>query len=404
MKVDLFYFIADAFPAWRSDVVELFGHELPRRGMTITWSMRRNERGPFCTTKQHCQQVWLPRTFGRTSGFAKLANRFSEALCEIAWFVKLVVGRRHDIIQVRDDRYLAAFWGLLAARLTGAKFIYWQSFPFPENDAAMAKTARGVRKFFLNMRAIFAGWWVYKFVMPKADHLFVQSQAMRENLQGHGIPANKMTPVPMGVPNRLLLNRVKHKPEATPGLIVYIGTLASARRLEMIIDAFALVHRKRPEVRLIMVGDGDLPGERQALEAYTRTLGIERFVRFTGFVPMDRAWGIAATANIGLSPVYPDQVLNVGSPTKLAEFMALGRPVVANHHPEQTAVLAACGAGLCVEWRVEAFAEAILWLLEHPSEAHEMGERGVDWVTTHRTYSHIADQVWRAYEQLLRGK
>jgi hypothetical protein len=40
--------------------------------------------------------------------------------------------------------------------------------------------------------------------------------------------------------------------------------------------------------------------------------------------------------------------LNPASPTKLVEYMALGKAVVANDHPDQRMVLEQSGAGICV--------------------------------------------------------
>jgi len=401
MNARLFYFIADAFPAWRSDVEELFGQELSQRGLNIFWSMRQQERGAYRLVESSSQVVMLPASLGRGSGFAKLANRLLEALGEIGCFVRLMRGPRYDFIQVRDDRYIAAFWALIAARLTGGRFVYWLSFPFPENDAEMAKSSGGLRKIFLSIRTRTAGWWLYKFILPKTDHVFVQSDAMRNNLMALGIPFDKMTPVPMGVPNRLVHWVANHTPVVVPGLIAYIGTMAASRRLEMVLDAFALVHARRPDARLVMVGDGIYPRDLTVLKTYALELGIADCVTFTGFISMDKAWEIAAGAAVGLSPFYPDQVLNVSSPTKLVEFMAVGRPVVANHHPEQSEVLADSRAGLSVDWDAKAFSEAIIWLLEHPAEANEMGKNGSAWVSEHRTYSLIADNVWNVYDNLL---
>jgi glycosyltransferase involved in cell wall biosynthesis len=119
---------------------------------------------------------------------------------------------------------------------------------------------------------------------------------------------------------------------------------------------------------------------------------------------MEDAWRIAASAEIGVSPFYPDRVFNVASPTKLIESMALGVPPVANRQPEQSAVLAASGAGLCVEWGAQEFASAICWLLDHPDEARTMCEKGVQWVAAHRTYPIVAARVWEVYRTVLGEK
>jgi glycosyltransferase involved in cell wall biosynthesis len=107
-------------------------------------------------------------------------------------------------------------------------------------------------------------------------------------------------------------------------------------------------------------------------------------------------------ADVCVSPFLPTPVLNSTSPTKLVEYMAMGRAVVANDHPEQREVLASSGAGLCVPYEEDAFARAIVKILRDPEGAARMGRRGREYVERCRTYSRIADAVERDYRSLCR--
>ena len=98
-------------------------------------------------------------------------------------------------------------------------------------------------------------------------------------------------------------------------------------------------------------------------------------------------------ANVCVSPIYPSPMFNAASPTKLIEYMAMGKPVVANEHPEQSMVIEQSGAGYCVAWDEDAFAEAIVRLLNAPELATEMGERGRRYVAEHRAYDKLTDLV-----------
>jgi glycosyltransferase involved in cell wall biosynthesis len=182
---------------------------------------------------------------------------------------------------------------------------------------------------------------------------------------------------------------------------VYLGTLARSRRLETIVDAFALVHQRFPESTLLFVGDGDVPSERRDLEARVSRLGLENAVTFTGFIPMAEAWCIVASANVCLSPFPPSVVQDTASPTKLVEYMALGKTVVANTHPEQSAILDDCGAGVLVDWGSDAFAHGIVWAFAEPQEAADRARRGPTWVRLHRDYASIAAGVNRRLRELL---
>jgi len=207
--------------------------------------------------------------------------------------------------------------------------------------------------------------------------------------------------VPMGVSARISKWHQANQPPVDPMRVVYAGTLAAVRRLEVLLDAFAIVIQQVPDAKLEFVGEGDTPGERKALEAHAARLGLSSSVSFVGFVPMEVAWTRSAAAAVCLSPFWPNPVLAVASPTKMVEYLALGRPVVCNDHPEQSQIIAESGAGICVPWSATAFAEAIVYLLTHPSEAAGMGLRGPAWVAEHRTYPTIAKAVWLKYQSLI---
>ncbi len=150
-----------------------------------------------------------------------------------------------------------------------------------------------------------------------------------------------------------------------------------------------------------MVGDGDFPHERAALQRQVAELDLADAVTFTGQVPIEEAWALSSSAAVCVSPFYPSKILASTSPTKLVEYMAMGRPVVCNDHPEQSAIIRDSGAGLCVAWDPAAFAEALAWMLEHPAQAEQMGAKGPAWVAAARTYPIIAETVRLTYQQLL---
>jgi glycosyltransferase involved in cell wall biosynthesis len=70
---------------------------------------------------------------------------------------------------------------------------------------------------------------------------------------------------------------------------------------------------------------------------------------------------------------------------------------VANDHPEQKRVIEESGAGYCVPWEEQPFADAIVSLLNDPETARAMGRRGLQYVLEHRTYAAIAAAVERQF-------
>lgn len=380
----------------------LFGEQLSSRGFAIDWSMWRDKAGMCETVHWQHMKVGLPAALGKEDSIKRLATRLLRSVCDGLVFIRMLTGG-YDIIQARDLRYLAALFGWLAARVTGARFIFWLSYPFPEHYLEWAQSSRGIRRWIRAAQGRLSFWFVYKWLMHRADHVFVQSDQMQRDVSGYGVPFEKMTVVPMGVPPKLLAWRDNKSVPTVPGRVVYVGTMARVRRLETLIQAFALVAAHVPNSEFVMVGEGDSPNERAALEQEAKRLGIQDRVLFTGFIPMEDAWRYAASAAVCVSPFYPTFVLNSTSPTKLNEYLALGRPTVVNDHPEQSRTISETGAGVCVDWSAESFAKGILRMLADPETAEHMAAAGPDWVLRNRTYDRIADKVAEKYRALLAG-
>lgn len=395
----IYYSIVDAFPAYRVDIAELFGVELRKLGLQTDWFMKSGETVQIGKGESYAGQTirLAPALAGWPGPLRRVAYWLSDS-----WGLLAQLRHRPDALQCRD-KYLAPLVALLVARLLGRPFFYWCSYPFPEHAAMAAEQASGVKRQLLRLKASLQFSLLYRFICKHADHVFVQSEQMRSDMAGYGVDPARMTPVPMGVSAQMEKWVADNAVDVVPQRFVYLGTLGKARQLKTIVDAFALVARRLPDAELLFIGDGDMPQERLDLQAYVEECGLASMVKFTGFIPMQEAWRLTASASVCLSPFFPTPVLRSTSPTKLVEYMALGRPVVCNDHPEQSQIIAESGAGLCVEWSAEAFAAAMLKLAEDPAAAEACAHRGPGWVRAQRTYPIIAHRVWATYQRLLRS-
>ena len=262
----------------------------------------------------------------------------------------------YDVIQVRD-KVLAAMPALWAARRHSAAFVYWLSFPHPEASTYVARIGAARYPLLYRLRGWILFRLLYRYILPRADHIFVQSEQMKKDLVGYGLPASRMTAVPMGVRieefrDIVDATRARTRRAATIG---YLGTLAGERRIDFLVRCLAVVLSERPEARLLLVGAGNKPSDEEQIRSEARRLGVLDRLEITGFLPRKEALRLISEAAVCVSPFYPTPILNSTSPTKLIEYMALGRPVVANDHPEQRLVLEQSRAGLCVPYDESAF-------------------------------------------------
>jgi glycosyltransferase involved in cell wall biosynthesis len=301
---------------------------------------------------------------------------------------------RYDIIQVRD-KFLSGIFAAIASRIFRKRFVFWLSFPIPEMYMLLADEAHGLYKILYRVRGAAFKFLLYRVLMPAADHAFVQTERMRDDISREGIAKEKMTAVPMGVDAEadwaaVAKNRVIPEQGRT---FVYLGTIARTRHLDFLVRVLAKVRESVPDVKLYVVGGGVAPGDEELLTTEASRLGVSDALVLVGQRPRAEALAYVRDADVCVSPIYPSPLFNCGSPTKLVEYMAMGKAVVANDHPEQLQVITESVAGYCVPWQEDAFAAAIVRLLEDPTEAKRMGERGARYVAQRRAYGLITDIV-----------
>jgi glycosyltransferase involved in cell wall biosynthesis len=387
----------DQFPPKRVDVAVLFGQELASRGHRIDWVLQSEPRcdKPY-VTQWGGGTAWVGATNLGTSLWSRIHKHILSITHDLKLFSRLRSGE-YDCIEVKD-KFISGLSAIVAARLYRKRFVYWLSYPFPEDYLHRSKDPTAPYPLLYKIRGAVSKLLLYKVILPAADHVFVQSDQMRRDVAARGIPLEKMTAVPMGISPELFELRADAGRTVIPAgekACVYIGSLAAVRRMDFLIRAMAKVRDEIPDARLYLVGTADHPGELKILFDETQRLGLEQSVVFVGHLPREQALKYVQDADVCASPIFPTPTLNAGSPTKLIEYMAMGKASVANDHPEQNLVIQESGAGYSVPWDEAAFAKAIVSLMRSPELAKKMGERGRRYALQHRVYSVLADGVER---------
>ncbi len=393
---------SDSFPPTRVDVSVLFGEELAGRGHKIDWILQSEEH---CTRSYVASwgggRAWVASANQRASLLSRFHKHFAGIWNDTRVFC-LLRGDRYDGVEVKD-KFVSAVFALLAAKLNGKKFIYWLSYPFPEEYLRRASDGTGRYPFLYRIRGAVFSFLLYRLLLRAADHVFVQSDAMRHELGGKGVPLEKMTPVPMGIkaPQFTGSATVRTAIPANVKSFLYLGSLSRSRYIDFLLPVLAKIRAELPEARLYLVGKADDPADEEFLKREAVRLGVADAVVFVGQLPQAKALEYVRDADVCVSPLYPTPVFNVASPTKLVEYMAMGKAVVANTQPDQQYLIEESGGGYCVPYETDAFAKAILALLRAPELARDMGERGRRFALQHRTYGTIADIVERRMVSIL---
>jgi glycosyltransferase involved in cell wall biosynthesis len=152
--------------------------------------------------------------------------------------------------------------------------------------------------------------------------------------------------------------------------IVSAGRFADQKRFDILIRAFAKVHEKHPDYRLVLYGEGDC---RAMYEELSKELGITGFVDYPGYVK-NVAASIRQDGVFVLSSDYE------GIPNSLIEAMTVGLPCVATDcTPGGPDFLTNSGKrGLLVPIRdIDAMAAAINQIIETPELADRLSQEGI---------------------------
>jgi glycosyltransferase involved in cell wall biosynthesis len=149
--------------------------------------------------------------------------------------------------------------------------------------------------------------------------------------------------------------------------LVYAGALSQVYELDVVLGALAEIGRQRPQLPVAL----DLYGRDFAevpLHGQVAALGLGDRVTFHGRIPIEAVPAALAAADIGLAPTRRTEFTDFSLSTKIYEYAAMGKPVVASRLPmvERT-----FGAGTVTPYApgdAAGLAAAILALVDDPAD------------------------------------
>lgn len=180
-------------------------------------------------------------------------------------------------------------------------------------------------------------------------------------------------------------------------LILFLGRIDPKKGLDLLAPAFAQVTQNFSDTHLIIAGP-DNTGFLPKAENYFIEAGCRESVTFTGMLTGELKYAALAAAQIYVAPSYSE-----GFSMSVLEGMASGLPCIITtgcNFPEAKANQAA----LEVEINTQAIADGLLWCLNHPEEAKQMGEKGRQFIFENYTWDKIAAKLVKAYQSIIDPK
>jgi phosphatidylinositol alpha-1,6-mannosyltransferase len=175
--------------------------------------------------------------------------------------------------------------------------------------------------------------WAFR----RCEVMVVSHQQVRDTARSGLVPPERIHVVPNGVDVSVFRPRDRSRARRELGVeegvvLVSVGRLNHEKGFDVALNALARLAPDYPQVRLLVVGDGE---ERLALENLALHLGLDGRTQFVGAQPQERVAEYLVASDVFVFPTRRDEA----GPLVVPQAMACGLPVVASKIGGVTEVL-----------------------------------------------------------------
>jgi glycosyltransferase involved in cell wall biosynthesis len=234
-----------------------------------------------------------------------------------------------------------------------------------------------------------------------ANEVMTVNEPLAERLRGLGVKPDRLTVI-LNSPDLGLFDASAspRREFMADGVlrIVYAGALTPTYELDVVLKAVAAIARTRPDLPVMatLYGRGDaLPG----LQALVDELSIADRVSFPVRIPIEDVPGAVAAAAIGVAPTRLDPFTGMSLSTKVLEYAAMEKPVVASRLPTVERYFAADTLSIYEPGDPESLAAMVLNLVDDADERNRRVERTsrrveeLSWTRQGRAFTEVVERL-----------
>jgi glycosyltransferase involved in cell wall biosynthesis len=244
-------------------------------------------------------------------------------------------------------------------------------------------------------------------VLGRAGAVIACSDDLRVRALALGGDASRSETIPYGVeasrfapdPRRRTSERLAAGLADDDEVVFAVGRFVRKKGFEYLVDAVAALAGRRPRLRLVLAGWGDLDAEYRGRIARH---GLGGRALLPGALPHDAVAGWLAAADVVAVPSVRDDAGNVdGLPNVVLEALASATPVVATRAGGIPSVVTDGENGLLVDERDAAgLALAIERILSDRALAAGLGHAARDRVIREGSWARVAARIEAAYDRV----
>src|SRR5688572_7389554 len=307
--------------------------------------------------------------------------------------LRRVVAQRYDAIHSHEEMGLVGVW---LARWLGIPHLYdmHSSLPQQLSNFTYSKSSMLHRLF----------TWAEGQMVHKSQVVITICQELQDTVAGMGAGERALLienvmggDVDEAPSQSAAAVRATWGIAADAPLALYTGTFEPYQGVDMLIEAAAMVAKRRPDARVLVVG-GE-PGQVDAARVRAAAAGASAVMVFTGQQPAKDIPGFVQAADLLVSP----RIRGTNTPLKIYSYLRSGKPIVATNLLTHTQVLTPEIAKL-VEPKPELFANAVLQLIDSPSERARLAAAAQSVAQEKYSRESYLRRTAQAYQRLCGGK
>lgn len=341
-------------------------------GMAVEVICLMDEGSPKRDTFKGIEVCRIPMKHVRSS---KFGYGFRYGLFILIAFGKLAVQsltKRYDIVHIHnmpDILVLAA----LVPKCLGAKVILDQHDPMPELMMTIFKVPN--ESYAVRVMALLEKWSI-----AFADAVITVNRACERLFISRGCPPSKISVV-MNTPDEKIFRSVPPKMSGrevagrhAPFIIMYHGTLVERNGVDLAVDALDQICRSVANAELRIYGPRTPFLDQVLLDVGNR--GLEKAVHYLGPRRLEQLVEAIEECDVGVIPNKQSIFTELNTPTRIFEYLALGKPVVAPRAPGIQDYFAEDSLVFFELGNVEDLARKLIWTAHHPKEVFDITTRG----------------------------
>ena len=343
-----------------------------KEGMTVDLICLRDAKEPKREAAGTVDVLRVPITHRRGGKLSYIYNYFAFLMISAGVLALRSLKKPYHLVYVHNMPDVLVLTALVP-KLLGAKVILDMHDPMPE----LMTTIYNLENASLSVRLI---RWLETWSMARATAVITVNLACKRIFSSRSCHPAKISVVMNSPDGDIFPFRTPHAPPSAPDdtqkrrVIMYHGSLVERNGLDLAIAALDQVKDTIPDVELRIYGRRTDFLDR-VMET-VREIGLHDRVHYLGPKRLEELVGAIEECDVGIIPNQRNAFTEINTPTRMFEYLALGKPVIAPRTPGIQDYFHPGSLFFFEPGDKDDLAQSIEYVLSHTGEAMENAKQG----------------------------